>query len=365
MIVKPDNKGLLKQFIDLPEAIYRDDPNWVRPLVGGDISTFSPTRGPNRNISNELFLAMHNSRPVGRIALFIDKLYNKIHKEKTAFFGFFECENNPQTALELLNAVEESARKKGFSKVTGPVDYSTNYQSGLLVQGFSRPTIMTPYNKNYYQALIEGAGYTKVIDEYSYMFTKNNIIPERAYRIEDIVRKKRPSLSVIPLSNIPGSKKASVLTKVYNEAFSHLWGFVPMTNCEFSHLVKSLSRLDHSDLNYAAFIDRIPVGILLTVPDLYSGKNNPAYYISQNAKKIQDEKFTKLRLTVIGVVPEFRGKGIETVMGMQAFKDARKRSFETIEFSVILENNTAMNNLINREFCLPIDKIFRVYEKKL
>ncbi len=364
MIIHPKNKNFLKQFIELPIQIYRDDPNWVSPLVGGDISNFNPSRGPNSYISNQLFLAVSDSRPVGRIALFVDKLYNKIHKEKTAFFGFFECENNPDTALELLCAVEDSARKMGFSKLIGPVDYSTNYQAGLLVQGFSRPTVMTPYNKDYYQALIEGAGYAKVMDLYSYIFTKDTPIPDRARRIQDIIRKKRPSLSVISLSKIPASKKAAILAKIYNQAFSDLWGFVPMTNGEFSHLVKNLSRLSHTDLNYVALNNRNPVGILLTVPDIYSGKEIPAQYISGNVNKLE-EKLTKLRLTVLGVIPEFRGKGIETLMGLQALEDSLNKGFETVEFSVILENNIAMNNLINREFGLPIDKIFRVYEKQL
>lgn len=364
MIITPSNKSLLKQFVELPLTIYSNDPNWVKPLVGSDISHFSASKAPNPHISTKLFLSVRDSRAAGRAALFIDKLYNKIHKEKTAFFGFFECENSIDTAVELLSAVEDSARKNGMTKVVGPVDYSTNYQAGLLISGFSRPTVMTPYNKEYYRQLIESAGYHKTVDLFSYMFSKDSILSDRIYRISETVKKRRPELSVTSLNNIP-NLKASVLAKTYNDSFSDLWGFVPMTTREFSHLINNLSHLNHLNLNYIAHIGRKPVGLLLTVPDLYSGKNNAGVYLDEPAKVEERDSFRRLRLTVLGIVPDFRGKGIEALMGLQLFDDTANRGYEEIEFSVILEDNIPINNLIHREFGLPVDKIFRVYEKQL
>lgn len=351
MIVKPGNPYQLELFFKLPETIYHDDPNWVRPLVGSNINSFREAKRLIGHIDMELFLVLDNSEPLGRAALFIDKRHNKIHQETTAFFGFFECADDKATSLELLNAIERSALEKGMNKIVGPVDFTMNYQGGLLINGFNRPTVMTPYNREYYPRLVEEAGYRKAVDLYAYLVTKEASIPERACKIERIVRKRYPDLSVKPLTNITNFRRSGILKKVYNEAFADTWGFVPMTGPEFSNLVTGLSRLKHLDLNYVAFSGNVPVGLLLTVPDLYSVKG-------LNSRN-------RLRLTVIGVIPAFRGKGIESMMGVQALNEAKSRGYDEVEFSVIFENNTAMNNLIAREFGLEVSRTFRVYQKDL
>jgi len=314
----------------------------------------------------ELFLALDGSEPLGRAALLIDERHNRIHNETTAFFGFFECIDNKTTASELLKALERTALEKGMNRIIGPIDFSTNYQAGFLVDGYSRPTIMTPYNKNYYPKLVEEAGYKKTVDLYAYIFTKDKPIPEHMRKIDRVVRKKRPELSVKPLTNIPGFKRVDILNKIYNEAFANVWGFVPMMKQEISYLVKSLSSLHHTDLNYVAFSDKTPVGILLTVPDLYSVEASKFRSSSGNFRALSDKApLKRLRLTVIGVIPAYRGKGIESLLGIRVLEEARDRGYDEIEFSVILENNIESNNLISREFGLEVARTFRIYEKNL
>jgi len=345
MIINPKNRHQLDLFLKLPEMIYRHDQNWIRPLLGSDINSFSRIK-QLIPMDLELFLVLGDSEPLARAALFIDKQYNKIHNESTAFFGFFECVDNKAAALELLTAIERISLNKGMKKLIGPVEFSTNYQVGLLIDGFSRPTIMTPYNKKYYPWLLENAGYKKAVDLYAYLFKKERTIPENLYKIERITRKKRPDLSAKPLSDIPRFSRVKLLKKIYNEAFKDIWGFVPMSEKEFSNLLTNLSSMNHFDLNFLAFSGKTPVGILLTMPDLYS-------------------TIKRLRLNVIGVIPAFRGKGIESLLGIRALEKARAKGYGEIEFSVIFEDNAASNNLITREFDVKPSKTFRIYEKEL
>jgi len=103
MIINVKNKNLLRDFIHLPKFIYRDDPNWVKPSVGSSPREFRVNANPAiRNHDMQLYLASNGKYLAGRIAVFVDNRYNAIHKEKTAFFGFFESQDSVRAAGELF-----------------------------------------------------------------------------------------------------------------------------------------------------------------------------------------------------------------------------------------------------------------------
>lgn len=361
MIITPKNTFQLNQFISLPETIYLEDPDWVKPLAGSKVRDFYPSINPAlRHSEIELHLALEGHMPVARVASFVDRQYNLIHKEKTAFFGFFESIDSPAVAKSLFSAVEHFAKQRGMQKITGPVDFSTNYQAGLLVEGFSRPSVMSPYNKTYYQKLIETCGYQKAMDLYSYVFDQKMEIPKRILRVAQIVEHKRPEISVKSFNQISGINKTAVLKTLYNESFANNWGFIPMGSAEFSSLLRSLAILGHESLNYIAFDQKSPIGLLLTVPDLYS----PEFDRSKGTPSFRTTT-SRLRVTVLGILPAYRNKGIESLLGITVLTDAFKKGYREIEFSVVLENNNEMNNLVRREFGLPVNKTFRVYEKPI
>jgi GNAT superfamily N-acetyltransferase len=354
MLITVRNKNQLIDFINLPDFIYSDDPNWVKPKIGASPREFNVNANPALRYHNmELYLVTKGKNIAGRIAAFVDKRYNSIHGEKTAFFGFFESQDNIRVASELFTAAVRFAKSKGMTRLIGPVEFTTNYQAGILVEGFGRPTVMTPYNKEYYPKLLESNGFTKLIDLYAYNFA-NPSVPDRLARMSAIQEQRNPNVKVLNFRQAGRLCNASVITKLYNQAFCDTWGFVPMSTKEFSFLLHSIVLLDHWDLNYLAFYDDTPVGLLLTVPDLYAP-------LSQGQGK--DRNFKDLRVTVLGVLPSFRTRGIEARLGTILLNDAMKKGYKNLEFSFILENNTAMNNYVNREFGIPAIRTFRIYEK--
>ncbi len=356
MIISVKDKTLLNEFIKLPESIYKGDPYWVKPLVGTVPVEFHANANPALKYHDmNLFLLQENSAFIGRVAAFVDKRFNHLHSENAAFFGFFECRDNIAAASELFRAVEGFAATRGMKKIIGPVEFSTNYQAGLLIDGYNPPTVMTPYNKNYYPKLLESNGFKKQMDLFAYSFNMRTPIPERLKRMAEIQKKRHPEISVQPLDTPSRINRAAVLSKLYDEAFADNWGFVPMGPGEFSYLLKTISSLKQSDLNYIAFSGSTPVGLLLTVPDLYSPASAPV------AGGLP--AYDKLRVTSLGVIPAFRSRGIESLLGFRTLSDACKKGYKELEFSVILENNTPMNNYVRREFGLPVSKTFRVYTK--
>lgn len=348
------NEGQLTDFINLPELFYKKDLNWVKPRVGAYPWEFNVRTNPILKYHEmKLFLTSNGKNLTGRIAAFIDNRYNSIHKEKTAFFGFFESQNNLTAARELFSAAEGFAHSKGMSRIIGPVEFTTNYQAGILVKGFSRPTVMTAYNKSYYPKLLESGGFSKLMDLYAYKFNAP-FVPERMQRMYAIQKKRNPKITILNFNQAGRLCSPSMLTKLYNQAFYDTWGFVPMSTKEFSSLLQETFLMNHWDLNYLAFYGRNPVGLLLTVPDL----NEP-----QTPGQAKNQQFNTLRITVLGVQPSFRKRGIETRMGVMLINDAVAKGYKSFEFSYILENNTAMLNYVDREFGIPVSKTFRIYEK--
>jgi hypothetical protein len=240
-------------FVDLPWSIYRDDPLWVPPLKASVRELLDSERHPffggGKGGEHELFLAWDRGQVVGRVAAILNHAHNRFHHEKIAFFGFFECTDRAEVARALLEAVESWARHHGVSAVRGPMNPSTNYECGLLVEGFDRsPVLMMTYNPEYYAALIEGAGYAKVKDLYAYFSPVHGAHQERVERLAERTRQRNPGLRTRPVNLKDFNAEVSLVQEIYNSAWNNNWGFVPMTDAEIEWLAKELKPLVQKDL---------------------------------------------------------------------------------------------------------------------
>jgi hypothetical protein len=161
-------------FINFPWQIYRDDPAWVPPLLMERKEFLDRKKHPFYEHGDAaLFLARAGGKIVGRIMASDDPSYNALHQTNVGCFGLFECTNDPAVAAALFNAVAVWLRAKGRTEVMGPIDYSTNYVCGLLVEGFEfPPTLLTSHNPPYYASLIEGLGFVKMMDFYAWWFSE-------------------------------------------------------------------------------------------------------------------------------------------------------------------------------------------------
>jgi hypothetical protein len=171
----------LDAFVKLPFRLYRGDPNWVPPLLFMERQRFSPKTNPFLlHADHQLFLAHRNGAIAGRISAQVDSEHNRHHEERTGFFGFFECEDDPDVATALLGAAEGWLRERGMDTARGPLSFSINQEAGLLVDGFDTPPmIMMNHSRPYYGRLIEGAGFAKVMDLYAWRYNLETVPPRR------------------------------------------------------------------------------------------------------------------------------------------------------------------------------------------
>ena len=151
------------KFALMPREIYRDDPQWVSPLLSEVKASIDPKKHPfYLHGQAQAILALRDGKPVGRILVSDDPLYNKEHDSNVGMFGMFESIDDKQVSDALLEAAADWLRERGRSSILGPIDYSTNYPVGLLIDGFDTPQrVMMNHHRPYYRPLLESWGLRK------------------------------------------------------------------------------------------------------------------------------------------------------------------------------------------------------------
>ncbi|MFN3966812.1 MAG: hypothetical protein ACK4JE_03845 [Endomicrobiia bacterium] len=370
-IIPVETKNDLMNFIKFPWKVYKNDKYWVPPLISEMKTILDENKNPFwKHSEKQFFLAVNNNgfEILGRIAGVIDRNFIRFQNEKTGFFSFFECVNNYEVAENLFLSVEEWLIKKGMKKMLGPTAPSTNDEMGFLLEGFdSSPILMMPYNPKYYLDFAEKYGFKKAKDLYAYFIDRNSLPKERLERIVKAVYERIPDLVVRPVDLKKYEMEIQFIREIYNNAWEKNWGFVPWTEEEFFAQCERLKSLIVPELVLLSFIKDKPVGMLIAVPDYnfvlkkLNGKLGPLEIIKFLFLR---RKIRCVRVMVMGVVKEYRNRGIEAVMYKKIIENGIKLGYSTAEFSWILEDNIMMCRAAEM-LGGKIYKKYRVYEKEL
>lgn len=189
-------KSGINEFIDVQWQIYQSLPKseWIPPLRMSVYENLDTVKNPfYQRASYQLFIAEQNGKPVGRIAAIENRGHNEFHQDHTGFFGFFECINDSYVSNALFTAAEKWLKDRGLTSMMGPMNPSTNHECGLLIDGFEHPpTIMTTWNPDYYQNLLQQFSLEKEKDLRAYWIANEKIssLPERVKLFIDRLRKK-------------------------------------------------------------------------------------------------------------------------------------------------------------------------------
>jgi hypothetical protein len=345
-IVKVDTKKQFREFIYFSRRVYSEGSPWVQPLFSDIVKIFSKDKNPFwAHAKTKLFLA-YDSRNyvVGRIAAIVDYNYITFHNFKCGFFGFFECLDNTEIASSLFLSVENWLREQKIYKMVGPVNLSTNYECGFLSHGFEMaPSLMMPYNPRYYLYLAEQYGLVKIKELYAYsMDVVGDSRVSKLEKIVTMVKKKLPTLEVRIIQKSSFEKDLESVIYIYNRAWEKNWGFVPLSREEFMAIVKKMKMLMDPELVIIASVMGSPVGMLISLPDYnqvlkeLNGKLFPFGIIKFLYYR---KKIDNLRLMIMGVVKEYRHKGIEAVMYEKGLKNALKTGYKHCELSWVLDDN--------------------------
>ncbi|MFN8361635.1 MAG: hypothetical protein U0264_17135 [Candidatus Kapaibacterium sp.] len=360
------------KFIKCQWNFYKGDKNFVPPMIMDRKKLLDTTKNPfYKHSEMQLFLAERDGAIVGRIGAIINHNHNTTHEDLIGFFGFFECENNQQTANLLFATAGEWLKKRGMTHVRGPVNPSMNDECGLLVDGFtSPPVILMTYNPEYYARLIEGAGFAKEKDLLAYILENKSYVTDKMNRMVDIIRERNHiTVREVNFKNkAQFEKDVKTLKDIYNAAWEKNWGFVKMTSEEFDFLAADLKQI--ADPRYALIIDikGQPVGFALALPDI-----NQCFIHNKNGGLLggvwhlltKKSKISLLRIIVLGVLPEYRRTGADAVMYYELGKRGVDKGITHGEASWILEDNTMMNRGLTTTMNGKVYKTYRIYQKEL
>lgn len=364
-ILRIQDKRGLRRFLEFPYSHYRSDPYWIPQLRIAQKELLDRGKHPfYRHTDAEFFLALRGGRVVGRVAALFDRKHNEFHGEQAGFFGFFECEEDQPAASALLNTAREWLRAKGAQVVRGPVNPSTNYECGLLVDGFdSSPMVMMPYNPLYYAALIEGAGFRKAKDLYAYFSTSAEVVGGKAMRVGDRALHSN-GFHVRPINMKAFRKDVERVWEVYNSAWMRNWGFIPMSREEFLNSAKEMKQILNPELVLLGEVKDQVVGFALALPDINEAlKRANGRLFPFGILKIlyYGRLVTNIRILALGVKEEYRTAGVAAAFYATLIRNARRLGYTACEMSWVLEDNVLMNRSLEA-LGAKVYKTYRLYE---
>ncbi|HOJ38511.1 MAG TPA: hypothetical protein PLP99_10445 [Ignavibacteriales bacterium] len=365
-ILNVNNKKDFNRFIDFPYQLYKDNPYWVPVPKISVKELLDKEKNPfYKHADAELFLAVdENNNVIGRIAAIRNDLHNLHHKDKTGFFGFFECIDNQEVANALFDVAKDWLKKKGFRVMRGPVNPSTNDEIGFLLEGFDdSPRIMMTYTFPYYLTLAENYGMKKAKDLYAYQLESLNQTDfDRITKLVESI-KKRYNITIRNINLKNFAEELENFKYVYNKAWEKNWGFVPLTDEEIDYMAKNLKPL--IDPEWVIFIeaDGKLAGAALTLPDYNywfkkaNGNILKFIYYLIFKKKVLAKESNWIRVVTLGLLPEYRGKGFDSVMYTYYIHKALEVGNRYGEASWLLEDN----EMINRGMQLLNGKLYKKY----
>ena len=373
-----DKKGRAR-FVDLGRAIAARVPYSVPQLRSEQLELVDPDKNPLfGHTKAQLFIAIRDGEPVGRISAQIDELALKMPESQgfgpgTGMFGYFDAADEA-VAKALMTAAEGWLKEQGMTRVLGPISMAMWEEPGLLVKGHDHsPMVMMGHHPPHYQAWIEGAGYARAKTLYTYDLDITKEFPPLVQRIvKSGERNKRITVRQVNRKN--WDEDAAIVLSILNDAWSDNWGFVPFTPEEVKYGGKKLKPIIKEELNMIAEVDGRPVAFMLVFPDVnhvlakVKGKLFPFGWFHL-LRWLRNPKEGGMRVPLMGVLKEFQNSRLASQLAFMMISYIRENSQAKYgskrgEIGWILEDNQGMvaiadtiNAQINREYA--------IYEKGL
>jgi GNAT superfamily N-acetyltransferase len=373
----------LTRFVKLPFGLHQGTP-WVPPLITERRRFLDRSKNPFFDHAEaEYFLAWREGRPVGRISAQIDQRWDEFQGGKDGMFGFFEAEDDPEVAAALFAAASGWVSERGRERLLGPMDFSTNDECGLLVEGYERaPLILQPWHPPYYRELVEAQGMTKSMDLLmwwlelgSQMYTDEGFHP----MIHELARKvtDEHGVTIRDMDKRDLEAELGLFIEVYNAAWEKNWGFVPITEEEVRAQASDLKPVLDNDWCFIAERDGEVLGAAVTLPDInqvlarMNGRLLPLGWLtflrgmfSPHGVNTKRAAIDRVRVFALGVKPEYQHLGIAAAFYDRCLEVGKRRNQPRGETGWILEVNKPMNRAMEG-MGGKVVKRYRLYEKPL
>lgn len=350
---KKDLKAFIECHYDLYEGNQYDAPN----LYSDELNTLSKDKNAAFDFCEaEYFLALKEGKVVGRVAAIINNKANEKWDKKDVRFGWIDFIDDIEVSKALLKAVEDYGREKGMTSVVGPLGFTDMDPEGMLTWGFDQlGTMATIYNYDYYPKHMEKlGGWEKDNDYVEYRLDVPETAPEKYTKIAEMVE-KRYNLHARKLTKkeIFEGGYGKKLFDLINVTYSHLYGFSELSERQIDQYVKMYFPL--ADLDLITVVedgnkDNQLVGLAITIPSLtralqkcHRGRLFPFGWWHL-LRAIKFHKTEVVDLLLIGVLPEYRSKGANSLVFADLIPRYVKYGFKWGETHVEMETNESVQS---------------------
>jgi ribosomal protein S18 acetylase RimI-like enzyme len=353
VIEEVSNKKQLRDFIDLPYSLYKGHAQYVPPLRFDEAATLNKEKNPAFDYCDARYwVAYRNNKPVGRIAAICNNLFNDKWEKKYLRFGWFDFEEDEQVASVLLKQVEDWGRELDMQAVHGPLGFTDLDHEGMLIEGFEHlGTMAAGYNYSYYPNFIEKLGYQKDTDWLEFRVNVPAHLDEKLEKLASMVsrrygltgRRFKKSKEVLPY--------AGAIFDLINEAYSDLYGVVPLTKKQHEYYTKQYFSFMRPDfISLVTDKEDKVVAFGITMPSLSKalqksgGKLFPIGFLHLlRAMK----KNNTADLLMVAVNKHYQGKGVNAILMNETLKSYVKNGIRHVETNHQLEDNGKVQSMFD------------------
>jgi len=373
-VVPVTSRGGLRDFVKFPWQVYKNDPNWVPPLISEEISYLTPSKNKYFNQAEVALFSAHRGRAlVGTIAAFVDSIVIEHLNEQVGGFGFFEVIEDYDAAERLLDTACEWLRARKMTRIIGPTNFSRSERPGILIKGADCPPVMyAGHTPPYYKDFLERYGMQKGYDLFAYRAFRSQIgeggknIPPELTRVAEAAAKATHA-TVRKVDMDRWEEEVRTAHFLFNDTLKNMEGYVPLSEDEFVHMASQIRLFLDPDLAMFAEVDGEVVGFCVAIPDInralihLNGHLLPFNWLRME-KLIRQIDVVSFKL--MGILEKFRRRGIESMLYLEVVKAVYEKGYAWLDGSVTAEENKVVNIMAQRLGAEQY-KHYRLYTKAL
>jgi len=353
VIKEAKTKAEYLAFVKFPYSLYKENPNWVPPLINDEIETIDPDLNPvYQNANASFFLAYQDEKIVGRIAAIVNWIEVKEIKKSKVRFGWFDVIDNIDVTKSLIDCVIKFGKDQNLESIEGPLGFSNLDKAGLLIKGYEEQnTMITLYNHPYYSEHLKKLGFNEAAKwvEYEIKIDDFESSPEKVKRFSKLIM-ERYNLTLLNFKN----RKAIIpyidqMFELLDKTYDKLQSYVPIQDYQIENYKKRFLKFVNPDF-IKCIIDQQGklICFSITMPSFTEAlkKVNGRLTLLNSIHILKAMYFNKrASFYLIGVRPDYQNKGITAIIFNEMQKLFNKQNINIVETNPELEENTAIQKL--------------------
>ena len=339
-----------KNFVKLPNRLYKDSKYWVSPIINEELEMMNKEKNPVfNNAEAEFFMAMKNNKIVGRIAAIVNWIEIEEQKKSKVRFGWYDVIDDLEVSKKLIDEVIKFGKKRNLSFIEGPVGFSNMDKAGLLTHGFEElNTMITWYHNSYQKDHLERIGMKKQAEwvEYKIQIFSEKEAPEKVKKFSNLIMKR---YHLRPLNFKKTKEILPYIDEMFdllNKTYNNLQTFVPIQKYQIDHYKERYLRYIHPDF-IKSVVDKNGklIAFAITMPSFSRAlkKMNGKLFPFGFLRILMAQKFnSRASLYLIGVHPDYQNKGVTAILFNDLQTMFNRRGIKEVETNPELIENKSI-----------------------